>query len=424
MLQKNGNLFPTQSRLRGKVRVRALMSDAQDQDLQRAFAASMEEQARPQSVGEDDADMMHNRTIDMEQYWAGGSPRHQRRSEDRTWSDVPVRVRPYLDSDIDAIVPSEIVLQASRNEALHVQLESYAEAVVQAWKEARAWEAERITQATRSATDAARAQFINSKSTVFQSYAAKAYDTPVPDLACPEGQPTTSITLTHTALERSVPACLWCKLAASETMDSLLITRPADVLLLNIQQQGAEDMFHIDPVLCLDPFLWSKRQGHRIDGTDECRQLQNLVSELNALEAQRKRLTEPTGFLIRPLLEQVLGYYATQDKAKHIWMQQIQDYVQQQVASLQMQQEALQTNIQDLRRHIAAQVERAAQDTSLQTVPYDLCAAIATSSTIYARRGAKHTGNRPELTALQQAIARDNERARSEVARAVGSTVH
>ena len=58
MLQKNGNLFPTQSRLRGKVRVRALMSDAQDQDLQRAFAASMEEQARPQSVGEDDADMM------------------------------------------------------------------------------------------------------------------------------------------------------------------------------------------------------------------------------------------------------------------------------------------------------------------------------------------------------------------------------
>ena len=283
--------------------------------------------------------------------------------------------------DIDAIVPSEIVLQASRNEALHVQLESYAEAVVQAWKEARAWVAERITQATRSATDAARAQFINSKSTVFQSYAAKAYDTPVPDLACPEGQPTTSITLTHTALERSVPACLWCKLAASETMDSLLITRPADVLLLNIQQQGAEDMFHIDPVLCLDPFLWSKRQGHRIDGTDECRQLQNLVSELNALEAQRKRLTEPTGFLIRPLLEQVLGYYATQDKAKHIWMQQIQDYVQQQVASLQMQQEALQTNIQDLRRHIAAQVERAAQDTSLQTVPYDLCAAIATSST-------------------------------------------
>ena len=164
MLQKNGDLFPTQSRLRGKVRVRALMSDAQDQDLQRAFAASMEEQARPQSVGEDDADMMRalaqsvhdqvpssggtmradllrlrsgapvalvpsvsvyrvtslflqvllatppacdaflsfsvpdNRTIDMEQYWAGGSPRHQRRSEDRTWSDVPVRVRPYLDS--------------------------------------------------------------------------------------------------------------------------------------------------------------------------------------------------------------------------------------------------------------------------------------------------------------------------------------
>ena len=43
---------------------------------------------------------------------------------------------------------------------------------------------------------------------------------------------------------------------------------------------------------------------------------------------------------------------------------------------------------------------------------------------VYARRGAKHTGNRPELTALQQAIARDNERARSEVARAVGSTVH
>jgi len=372
--------------------------------------------------------------------------------------------------DIEAIVPSEIVLQASRSEALHVQLESYAEAVVHAWKEARTWEAERITQATRSATDAARAQFINSKATVFQSFAATAHDAPVPDLLVPEGQPTNSITLTHTALERSVPACLWRKLAASETMDSLLITQPADVLLLNIQQQGAQDAFRIDPVLYLDPFLWSKRHGHRIDGSDECRQLHNLVSELSVLQTQGKRLTEPTGAPIEPLLEQVSEHYAAQDEAKHRWIQQIQHYVQQRLASLQKQKEALQASIQELRRHMVAQVERDAQDTSLQTVPYDLCAAIVTSKKgecvyvrsegtwwciedgtvipvrrkkltqcpidswvanscgavddanlvhlVYTRRSTSLAGYQPEMAALQQAIAQDNERARSEVVRA------
>ncbi|WFD19666.1 hypothetical protein MCAP1_001902 [Malassezia caprae] len=519
-----------------------LTVDTQDQDLQRAFAASMEEQARPQSVGEEDDDMMRalaqsvneqtphtgptvrtdllrlrtsapvalvpsvpvyrvaslflqallaappaceaflsyslpdNRTADMEQYWAGASPQRQRKCEDRTWADVPVRVRPHLDlvqrlqtlvaflhdtqraavvtGDIEAIVPSEIVLQASRSEALHVQLESYAEAVVQAWKEARTWESERITQATRSATDAARAQFIESKATVFQSFAAAAHNAPVPDLAPPQGQPTTSITLTHTALERSVPACLWRKLAASETMDSLLITRPADVLLLNIQRQGAQSGFRIDPVLYLDLFLWNKRHGHRIDSSDECHKLHSLSSELGALEAQRKKLTEPSGAPIEPLLEQVSEYYASQNEAKQKWIQRIQQYVQRQLDDLQKQREARQVSIQDLRQKIAAQVEQDVQDPNLQTVPYDLCAAILTSEKgecvyvhseeawwciedgtatscafdtwaaddnglvhlVYTRRGTNLSGYRPEMAALQQAISQDNERARSEMA--------
>lgn len=439
-----------------------------------------------------------NRNVSMEQYWAGARPQRQRGGEDRAWPDVPMAVRPHLDcmcipltpviqriqtlaafthatrraavvtGDIEAIIPPEVVLQASRNEALHHQLESYANAIVWAWQEARAWEAEQITQATRSATDAARAQFISSKATLFRTYAATAYDEPKPDMPCPEGQPTTTITLAHTALERSVPSCLWQKLAASDRMDSLLITRAPDVLLFNVERQGATEMFRIDPVLYLDPFLWSKRQGQRIDGTDECRQLQSTMSELRALKAQWNTLTEPTGTPIDPVLERVSEHYASQNEAMHSWVQRIQHHVQQQRAELQQQQQALQSHMEALRRSLADQVEQEAHNPDQQAVPYDLYAAIVahgdgecvyvryedawwcidngTVTTVrrgiltqcsidtwitdsrgtdqglglvhlvYQRRGLYLRHDRPDMTAVQQAIAQDNERAQSEVA--------
>lgn len=378
--------------------------------------------------------------------------------------------------DIDSIVPSDIVIQASRNTALHVQLTSYAEAVVRAWQGARAWEAEHITQATRSATDAARAQFIDSKQTLFQTYTATACDAPMPEVVCPQGQPTTTITLEHTALEYSVPACLWRTLAARELMDSLLITQPADVLMLNVQRLGAQHVFRMDPVIYLDPFLWSQRQGHRIDGTDECRQLQQWATELSALETQLKILIEPTASPIEPLLEQAAEHYAGQDQVMHSWVQRIQQQVQRQVTDIRIQQQALQSRIQDARRHLAALAEQAAQDTSLQTVPYDLCAAIIAMKEadcvyvryeeswwriengtvapvrrkrltqcefatciadtrgidddlglvhmVYTRRGATLSGYRPDNTAMQHAMDRDNERALSDVAQATESIVH
>ncbi|WFD26613.1 hypothetical protein MNAN1_001596 [Malassezia nana] len=403
--------------------------DTQDEDLQRACAASMEEQTRPKSFADEDEDMMralaqsvhdqvpsaglvrpdllrlrtggpvalvpsvpvyrvtslflqallasppaldaflsysrpNNRIEDLERYWAGASP------QGPSLCEGPSSVRPHVD---------RIALQASRNVPLYVQLTSYAEAVVRAWQGARAWEAEHITQATRSATDAARAQFIDSKQTLFQTYTATACDAPMPELACPQGQPTTTITLEHTALEHSVPACLWRTLAAREMMDSLLITQPADVLMLNVQRLGAQQMFRIDPVIYLDPFLWLQRQGHRIDGTDECRQLQQWAMELGALETKLKILIEPTASPIEPLLEQASDYYAGQDHVMHSWVQRIQQQVQRQVADIRMQQQALQSRIQDARQHLAALAEQAAQDASLQTVPYDLCAAIFSS---------------------------------------------
>ncbi|WFD23283.1 hypothetical protein MEQU1_001972 [Malassezia equina] len=493
--------------------------DTQDEDLQRACAASMEEQIHPAKAGEDDEDMMRalaqsvhdqvptagsaarpdlhrlrtNTPVALvpsvsvyrvaslflqallaapaacDAFLSYSAPDNRARSgEDRAWPDVPMPRATVVTGDIEAIIPPEVVLQASRNEALHRQLETYANAIVWAWQEARAWEAEQITQATRSPTDAARAQLISSKATVFRTYAATAYDEPMPDMPCPEGQPTTTITLAHTAFERSVPSCLWQKLAASDRMDSLLITQASDVLLFNVERPGATEMFRIDPVLYLDPFLWSKRQGQRIDGTDECRQLQSTMSELRALKAQWKTLTEPTSTPIDPLLERVSEHYASQNEAMHSWVQRIQHHVQQQRADLQRQQQALQSHMEVLRRRLADQVEQEAQKPDQHAHPYDLCAAIVahgdgecvyvryedawwcidngTVTTVrrdmltqcsidtwitdsrgadqgmglvhlvYQRRGLHLSHTRPDMTALQQAIAQDNERAQSEVA--------
>jgi len=147
--------------------------------------------------------------------------------------------------------------------------------------------------ATRSATDAAREQWLGEQQCTFQSFAAVAADAPT-DAPPRDTQPTASITLEHTESHCFVHACLYSKLAASATLDSLLITRPADVLFFNVQHVGTSlPSFHIEPRLYLDAFCWEQRHGARIDGSEQARRLAEDDARLAALQGKRGSLHSP-----------------------------------------------------------------------------------------------------------------------------------
>lgn len=220
---------------------------------------------------------------------------------------------------------------------------------------------------------------------LLQTYAAVASDQPKeadvpPSFA--DAQPTTSITLAHTDTEASVPACLWEKLAGSDGMDSLLLTEPADVLLLNVQHHTTAVPFRLDPVVFLDPFLWQKRHGHRLDGDEHARAVQELTAKLGALEADRLALLQPTGEPILPKLDAVRAYSASAESGAEVsrdlrdWVSQVHAAVQGKAERLERDLTECQQQLHDARTSLSQLREAYVQDPENQKMPYDLCAAI------------------------------------------------
>ena len=258
--------------------------------------------------------------------------------------------------DTDALLPKDVVLRASHQESLCVLIETYLEAIVRAWLAVSEVEMQDTMLSSRTATESMRHSFLRERRHLFQSFAAPAllaeattepdsrfnrdaksildtdtskdYDDAMtaptdthsnaagaPSMhdvrptngstpSIPASQPTSTITLVHTPTESSVPACLWRKLASKNDMDSLLITQPAKVLLFPIQHTSVSSPFSIDMTVHLDPFLWDKRQGERVDGDVSAKQAEALEQELANLDAKRTLYCESNQGPMLSLLQQ------------------------------------------------------------------------------------------------------------------------
>lgn len=210
--------------------------------------------------------------------------------------------------DVLEYVPSDVILRASRNADTPALLEVLLEALVHAYLDATHRVTEQVVCTTRAETAAVRAEAEARAAHLFQSFAAVALPSaPVDGAVPPSGaaQPTATITLMHTDTDTTVHACLVSKLRASSEMDSLLITHAADVLLLNVQRDGAAGTlppFCVERAINLAPFLWDVRGGARIDADARWAQLRDAEAEKRALEEQRAHLVAPRGTPLAPLV--------------------------------------------------------------------------------------------------------------------------
>lgn len=162
---------------------------------------------------------------------------------------------------------------------------------------------------------------------LFESYAAVALNEPCEGQDIPpavDAQPTSSITLVHTTTEADVSSCLWRKLTGWGGMESLLITRPAQVLVFCLQHEDTTTPFQIGPVLYMDPFLWDHRRGYRLDAQSDLSTLQTWEAELQQRQAQRASLLQPAGKPLSNMWKHCLSHMQTKSPDEGTWLSDLQ----------------------------------------------------------------------------------------------------
>lgn len=283
--------------------------------------------------------------------------------------------------DIVDVVPRDYMLQASRNAEMHVLLEVFLESLVHAYLEAMLIAVETIVCSSRTATVAARAEQAGHDRGLFQSYATTALAAPEDGAMPGEAQPTATITLVHSETDTFVRACLFSKLMASSEMDSLLITRPADVLLLNVQHQAEAALppFRIEESISLDTFLWHTRRGGRIDNDPRWQQLQTWDDEKLALAQQRARLVAPMGKPVHELLTTCAKVRAAGDQYAELadWMGDVQHALHAEVQTLDVRLGELHDAMLTTRAALVRELDAAASET--QEYAYTLYAVLLAS---------------------------------------------
>lgn len=359
------------------------------------------------------------RARSLDGYWSGKSPSGQRERDASTLPDVPAAQRGPVDlvqrlqtlfaymertsraavaiGDLVTLVPRALVLMASENAPPSVFAEGYLEALATDWHSTAQAEASRLVLSTRGATDPAREQLLRAKLQVLYTYALAALpagqETEQPP-APQEAQPAACITLLHTALDTTVPACLRSKLAGAEGMDSLLITQPADVLLFVVRhrQENGEPLprFRIDPTVYLDPFLWECQRGRRIDEDERWRELEAWETESANLRARIDRLRRPGGAELDPLVTRVVRHFALprddgEVPAERVSiaerLRRIQDVVRGRLAPLERAYAEARNRSVQAKTQLIAELDARDSAPEMRTVGYDLTSVLLAHGT-------------------------------------------
>lgn len=363
--------------------------------------------------------MPDSRTRSLDGYWSGKSPSGERERDMSALPDVPAMQRGAVDlvqrlqtlfaymertsraavatGDLVNLVPRALVLMASENAPPSVFAEAYLEALATDWHSAAQAEASRLVLSTRGATDPAREELLRAKLQVLYTYALaalpagqEAEQPPAPQ----EAQPAACITLLHTALDATVPACLRSKLAGAEGMDSLLITQPADVLLFVVRhrQENGEPLprFRIDPTVYLDPFLWEHQRGRRIDEDERWREIEAWEAESVNLRTRIDRLRRPGGTELDPLVTRVVRHFALprddgEVPAERVSiaerLRRIQDVVRGRLAPLERAYAEARNRAVQAKTQLNAELDARDSAPEMRTVGYDLTSVLLADGT-------------------------------------------
>ncbi|WFD34621.1 hypothetical protein MCUN1_001462 [Malassezia cuniculi] len=276
-----------------------------------------------------------------------------------------------ITGDLAAAIPRDILLLASQGDAYGL-LESLIDAIAALYAD--------DTQMSLTQDPA----FAEARDHLFRSYAAPAVaGAPVPSLE--DSLLTNSITLRHTQSSTNVSSCLWSKLAGSGDSDSILITTPAQVLALPVVHATNTPRFQIDEVIYLDPFLWEKRNGERIDIDDRWRQIDIYDETCAELCRQREKLVSPSGRAIEPLIKTVQEHLTSaserveKNSELNQWLTKTTQLLSSRVKDIDRSLDETRKAAAECKAKLLAEAAERDANPEFQTVPYSLCAALFAS---------------------------------------------
>ncbi|SPO36897.1 uncharacterized protein PSFLO_02368 [Pseudozyma flocculosa] len=146
-----------------------------------------------------------------------------------------------------------------------------------------------------------RVKEAQTKISILHSYGAKAYASPpspvdgqdADDVPPPDGIPVARahIRVEHDSVNHDISSCLRAALAADG--EGALITEPAAVLSMAIDHRAGEEPlppFAVEETLFLDPFLWDRRKGLRLESELYAPEIQSTLATIQKLEARKQKL--------------------------------------------------------------------------------------------------------------------------------------
>ena len=119
----------------------------------------------------------------------------------------------------------------------------------------------------------------------------------------------TYLGLVHDSVNRDVYSCLRSALAADG--EAALMTDAAQVLCLSVVHRTDESLerFSVDETLYVDPFMWDKRGGVRLDSEMQTGAVAGLNESLRELEARKRKLNGDGGKDTKTLLQASIKYF-------------------------------------------------------------------------------------------------------------------
>ena len=297
------------------------------------------------------------RITNLAQYWNGVSPSGPCTAESQH-TQLIQRIQTLfffathtvravvVTGDIDAILPRDIMLQASWQQNMHALIKAFVDLFAHAWKTNTCLEQHHLFQMFVVPTSASA---------------------PTDELSM------STLVLDHTATESSVYSCLSYQLTDHE--QAYFINRAPLVLCLPVQH-STTGPFRIDLTVYLDSFLWNKRTED-----DVASQCASLASQYKASEAEKRHWTARlASFTEHDALSSTQQSEAYLEHVAHSplsdWMTRIRKALEQRVSKARSHISALDEQLTSLRTTMTQLQEKRWNDPAWQTMPYDLCAAV------------------------------------------------
>ncbi|KAN0065485.1 hypothetical protein ACQY0O_001321 [Thecaphora frezii] len=360
------------------------------------------------------------RASDLVNFWKGVSPSSEAGTP--LFSSVDARIRPSVDmcrriqtlftfmnesersacviTDVSALTPNRIIMMGANRVPPGQIAATYYEFVASAFEEALQVSATLATSSAEQLPPGAdveqfKLQMTRERASIFNSYGAVAYASPPSPSAgqFADGVPHPSsipvarnqLGLLHDSINADVFSCLRAALASDG--EGALITEGAEVLCMTVEHQNSAEPlppFVVEETLYLDPFLWNRRQGIRLDSELYEAELLSTNAAIHELEVRKKKLDASGGQDVAALLRATIDYFQRlavvgQDSMRKQMQDEAAPRLKQILSRLEQERQGTDALIASLKAQVDSkrlQLRRSAQDEAAKpewrTIAYEL----------------------------------------------------